>query len=148
MRNCELLDSYRDGEMDYSQAEEFRRHLASCRECGKTNEALNSLASIMRHEAFPVTDIADMIARRAFQRISSWDGLLAHWFRPGLAFTTACFSVVLCAFIWFAPESQLNDYIAYETLLDIADVSDPAGELLTVSESDFILTLIQGVNIQ
>ena len=148
MRDCEWLDRYRDGELDDSRMEEFRRHLASCRECGAANAALNNLVSAMRHEAVPMTDLADRIARRAFQRISSWDGLLAHWFRPGLAFTTACFSVILCAFIWFAPESQLNDYIAYETLLDIADVSDPAGELLTVSDSDFILTLLQGGNIR
>ena len=148
MKSCELLDRYRDGELDDSRTEEFRRHLASCRECGTSNAVLNDLVSVMRRETVPMTDMADKIARMAFQRISSWDGLLACWFRPGLAFTAACLSVILCVFIWFVPESQPTDHMAYETLLYMADVSDPAGELLTVSDSDFVLTLLEGGNIR
>ena len=146
MRN--ELDRYRDGELDDFQAEEFRRRLASCRECGAVNAALDNLVSVMRHEAVPMTDMSDRIARQAFRRINSWDGLLAYWFRPGLVFTTACLSLILCAFIWFAPESQPNDSIAHKTLLNLADASDPAGELLTASEDDFVFTLLRGGNIR
>jgi len=148
MKNCELLDRYRDGELSDSQAEEFRRHLLDCETCGTTCALLDNIVSVMRNEVVPTTDMADRIARQAFQRISSWDGLLAYWFRPGFAFTTACLSIALCVFIWFAPEGQLNDYTAYEMFLDQAEASDPASELLAVSDGDFALVLLQGGDIQ
>jgi len=148
MKECELSDRYRDGELSDFQAEEFRRHLASCRECGPANAALDNLVFIMRHEAVPVADMADRIARRAFERFSSWDGLLASWFRPRLAFTTGCLSVILCVFIWFAPENGKDEFMAYETLLDMAETCDPAGELLMISDSDFALKLLVGGNTQ
>jgi len=148
MKNCDLFDRYRDGELDDSQAEEFRRHLALCRECGAANAAMDNLVHAMRHEAVPITDLADRIACRALQRISSWDELLAYWSPLKLSFTTACLSLILCIFIWFAPEINTNDFMAYETLLDMADASDPAGEFLDVSDSDFVFTLLQGGNIR
>jgi hypothetical protein len=148
MKNCELLDRYRDGDMNDSQKEDFRRHLAVCETCRAANVLLDNLVSVICHEAVPQTDMADGIARRAFQRISSWDGLLACWFRPRLAFMTACLSVALCAFIWFMPEKQPDDYMDYETFLDQADASDPASELLAAGDGDFFLMLIQGGNIR
>ncbi|MDR0311151.1 MAG: zf-HC2 domain-containing protein [Acidobacteriota bacterium] len=148
MKNCELLDRYRDGELNDSQKEEFRRHLAVCRECRTANALLDNLVSVMRDETITMSDMADKIARRAFQRISSWDGLLAQWFRPGLAFATACLSIALCAFIWFAPERPPDDSMEYETLLNQADASDPASEILTAGESDFVLMLMWGGNTQ
>ena len=148
MKNCELLDRYRDGELDDSRAEEFQRHLITCEACRTTNALLDNIVSVVRHKAVPMMDMADSIARRAFQRISSWDELLARWFRPGLAFTTACFSIALCAFIWFAPESQPDNSMEYELFLDQADASNPASELLAAADSDFVLMLIQGEDIQ
>jgi hypothetical protein len=148
MKNCELLDRYRDGELDDCQKEEFRQHLIVCETCRMTNTLLDNLVSVIRHEIVPMTDMADVIARQAFNRISSWDGWLAYWFRPRLAFMTACFSIIICGFIWFAPESRPHDPMAYEMLLDQAETSDPASELLAASDSDFVLMLIQGGNIQ
>jgi len=148
MKNCELLDRYRDGEMDVSQNEEFLRHLAACETCGTTNALLDNIVSVMRHETVPTADMADKIARLAFHRISSWDGLLTCWFRPRLAFVAACLSIALCVFIWFMPESRQGDYTAYETFLDQAEASDPASELLAAGDSDFVFMLIHGGDFQ
>ena len=145
MKSCELFDRYRDGELNDSQMEEFRRHLVTCEPCATANALLDNLVSVMRHETVPMmTDMADRIARQAFQRVSTWDSLLAYWFRPRLTFITACLSIALCVFIWFAPESQTGNSMAYEMLLDQADASDPASELLATGDSDFVLMLIQG----
>ena len=148
MMNCEFFDRYRDRDMNDSQKEEFRRHLANCHACGTMDALLGNLASSIRNETVPMIDIADEIARRAFQRISSWDSLLTCWFRPRLAFMTACLSVALCAFVWFAPESQPDDSLTYEMFLDQADASDPASELLAFGDVDFIFMLIHGGDIQ
>ena len=145
MKNCELFNRYRDGELDDSEKEAFRRHLATCEACARTNALLDNLVSVMRHETVPMmTDMAERIARLAFQRTSTWDSLLAYWFRPRLAFMTACLSLALCVFIWFAPENRPDNSMAYEMFLNQADASDPASELLAVGSSDFVFMLIQG----
>jgi hypothetical protein len=148
MKNCELLHRYRDGELNDSKTEDFRRHLATCEACRTATALLDNFVSVMRRETVPMTDVSDKIARQAFQKISSWDGLLAYWFRPRLAFATAGLSIILCAFIWFAPENRLNDFMAYEMLLDQADASDPASELLDAGDNDFAFVLLQGGNIR
>jgi hypothetical protein len=148
MMNCEFFDRYRDGDMNDFQKEEFRRHLANCQVCGTMDALLDNLASSIRNETIPMIDMADEIARRAFQRITSWDNLLTRWFRPKLAFITACLSIALCVFIWFAPESQPNDSLTDEMFLDQAEASDPASELLAAGDIDFVLMLIYGGDIQ
>jgi hypothetical protein len=148
MKNCELLDRYRDMELNDSQKEEFRRHFEICPTCMAANALLDNLVSVIKHEAVPMTDMANGIARRAFQRFSSWDGFLACWFRPRLALITACISIFLCAFIWFAFENRPDDFIEYETFLDQAEASDPASELLDAGDLDFVLMLMQGGSVQ
>ena len=148
MKNCELFDRYRDGDLNDFQNEEFQRHLATCQECRTMDALLDDLASSIRHETVPTVDMSDKITRCAFQRISCWDSLLACWLRPRFAFMTACLSIALCVFIWFAPENQMDDSMTYEMFLDLAESSDPARELLAFGDNDFVLMLIHGGDIQ
>ncbi|MDR1727653.1 MAG: zf-HC2 domain-containing protein [Acidobacteriota bacterium] len=147
---CELLDRYRDGELDGSQREGFKRHLAVCEYCRTRMALLDNVVSALRRETVQTVDLADRIARRAFGQVAalaadaSWDGLLASWFRPRLAFLAFGTTLVLCALLWFAPGvGQAKEY-EYEKLLNQADAANLAETLLTSSDTEFALTLVQG----
>jgi len=150
MRGCDLLERYRDGELDGSQREGFRRHLAVCERCRTQMALLDGLVSALRQEAVQTVDVADRVARRAFSQVAaltSWDGLLASWFRPRLAFATVCATVVLCAMLWLTPGGPAKEY-EYEKLLNQAEAANLAETLLTSSDSELALTLVRGGDLQ
>lgn len=142
MRNCELFDRYRDGELSSSQKNEFQRHLAGCEDCRLRRALLDNVGFVLRQEKIQMTDLADRIARKAFQKVSSWDSLIASWFPPRFALAAVCVALILCSLFWQAPENQQKVY-AYENLLNQAESSNLADKLLTDSDSEFVLTLAQ-----
>jgi len=151
MSNCEWLNRYRDGELNDSQQKEFVRHLSACEKCRMWMAVLDNTVSVLRQEAAQTVDLSERIARRAFTQvanITSWDGLLASWFRPRFTFATLGMTIALYAFLWFAHGSQTSGVTEYERFLNQAEDADLAGVLLTSSDSEYALTLLQGWDAQ
>lgn len=149
MKTCDLFDKYRDGELDVSGRTMFESHLTACAECQTRRALLNNLVFALRQEKIQPEDIANRVARKAFQQISSWDSLVASWFRPRFAMAAVGVMLVLFSFLWFAPGNQQKlVYSEYETLLNEADASNLAGKLLVNNDSDLVIQLVQGGNIQ
>ena len=151
MSNCKWLNRYRDGELDDSQQKEFVRHLSICENCRTCIAMLDNVVSVLRQETVQTVDLSDRIARRAFSRvvaITSWDSLLVSWFRPRFTFATLGMTIALCAFVWFATGTQTSGITEYERFLNQAEDANLAGTLLTSSDSDYALTLLQGWDAQ
>jgi anti-sigma factor RsiW len=149
MRICDLLDKYRDGELDDSARNMFASHLAACEECRMRMALLDNLVSILRQETIQTTDLADRIARKAFEKGTSWDVLVLSWFRPRFAMAAVGLVLALCSCLWLLPTNQsMAAYTEYEILLNQADSSDLAGKLLVKNDSELVLQFLQGGNIQ
>ena len=151
MSNCKWLDRYRDGELDDSQQKEFVRHLPVCENCRTWIAMLDNMVSVLRQETVQTVDLSDRIARRAFSQvasITSWDSLLASWFRPRFTFATLGMTIALYAFVWFATGTQTSGITEYERFLNQAEDANLAGTLLTSSDSDYAVTLLQGWDAQ
>jgi anti-sigma factor RsiW len=147
--DCELFDKYRDGELEDSLRNAFTSHLATCEECRMRMVLLNNLVSVLRQDSIQTLDLSDRIAQKAFQKASTWDALVASWFRPRFAVAAVGLVLALFSFIWFVPESQSRAaYTEYEILLNQADASNLAGKLLVQNDNELVLQLMQGGNIQ
>ena len=83
MQTCDLFDKYRDGELEADGRKVFESHLSACEDCRTKMALLNNLVKVLRQEEVRPLDLADQIARKAFQRNRTWDALLISWFRPG-----------------------------------------------------------------
>lgn len=83
MRTCDLFDKYRDGELEAAGQKAFQSHLLACDDCRMKMALINNLVQVLRQEEVTPMDLADNIARKAFQRDQPWDALLASWLRPG-----------------------------------------------------------------
>jgi anti-sigma factor RsiW len=149
MRTCDLFDKYRDGELDDSRRNEFESHLAVCEDCRTSRALLGNLVCALQQEKMQPLDLADQLARKALQGGASWDALVASWFRPRFAMAAVGLTLVLFSFLWLGPgASRKAAYTEYETLLNEAEASNLAGKLLVNNDSELVLQLAQGGNIQ
>jgi anti-sigma factor RsiW len=151
MRTCDLFDKYRDGELKADEQSEFQSHLAICGECRMKTALLNNLVQVLKREEIRPPDMADQIARRAFQKERSWDSLVASWLlRPGPALAALSLMLALFSFLWLLPgNSQVSAYSEYEKLMDEAEsINLKASQSQTGNESAIILWLQQEGNSQ
>jgi anti-sigma factor RsiW len=149
MCTCDLFDKYRDGELEDSARNAFASHLAACEECRMRAALLDNLVSVLRQDVVQTFDLADRIARKAFQKTTSWDALVASWFRPKFAMAAVGLALALFSCLWFLPGNQSTaSYTEYEILLNQADASNLAGNLLANNDNELALQFMQGGNIQ
>ena len=149
MHTCDLFDKYRDGELEDSVRNAFASHLTTCEECRMRMALLNNLVSVLKQDPIQISDLADRIAQKAFQKASSWDALVASWFRPKFAMAAVGLILALFSFLWFVPENQSRaSYTEYEILLNQADASNLAGKLLVKNDNELALQFMQEGNIQ
>ena len=128
---CNDFDKYRDGELSALERSEFESHLADCRDCSSKIALLNNLVCVLKNEELQPLDMADRIARRAFQQDDSWATLIVSWMRPGPALAALALVSVLFSFLWIMPVSQqTNRYSEYEQLMSEAD----AAKMVTASQ--------------
>ena len=137
MRTCDLFDKYRDGEMKASEQKEFQAHLLICEDCRAKTALLNNLVQVLKQEEIRPLDMADQIARQAFQKDKSWDALVVSWLRPGPVLAALSLVMVLLSFLWLLPgKGQVSAYSEYEKLMDEADSINQKADLSQVgSES-------------
>ena len=119
MRTCDLFDKYRDGEMGAAEQREFQAHLSICEDCRTKTALLNNLVQVLKQEESRPLDMADQIARKAFQKDKSWDALVVSWLRPGPAWRRFLMMLVLFSFLWLlSGKQQFAMYSEYEKLMD------------------------------
>jgi anti-sigma factor RsiW len=134
MRICDLFDKYRDGEMKASEQKEFQAHLLTCEDCRAKTVLLNNLVQVLKQEEIRPLDMADQIARQAFQKDKSWDALVVSWLRPGPVLAALSLVMVLLSFLWLLPgKGQVSAYSEYEKLMDEADSISQKADLPQVS---------------
>jgi hypothetical protein len=122
MDTCSRFDKYRDGELNAVERNAFESHLAVCGDCRAKMSLLNNLVLILKQEEIRPLDMAEQIARRAFQKNKSWDTLVISWLRPGPVFAALTLTLILCSFLWLLPRnSQVSAYSEYQKLMDEAD---------------------------
>jgi hypothetical protein len=145
MRACDLFDKYRDGELGDSERNAFASHLVTCEGCRTRMALLDNLVSVLRQEVIQTSDLAERIARKAFQKASSWDALVASWFQPKFAMAAAGLVLTLFSFLWLLPANRsIASYTEYEILLNQADASNLAGNLLVKNDNELVLQFMQG----
>jgi hypothetical protein len=134
MRTCDLFDKYRDGEMKASEQKEFQAHFLFCEDCREKTALLNNLVQVLKQEEIQPLDMADQIARQAFQKDKSWDALVVSWLRPGPVLAALSLVMVLLSFLWLLPgKGQVSAYSEYEKLMDEADSINQKADLPQVS---------------
>jgi hypothetical protein len=148
MRICDLFDKYRDGELGSVEQGEFQSHLAVCEECRGRMSLLNNLVHILKQEEIRPMDLANQIARRAFQEQESWSTLVVSWLRPGPAWVAALgMMIVLFSFLWLKPIGQkLDFYSEYDKLMsetEAVDLSSSTSISQARTDSELVLWLEQ-----
>jgi hypothetical protein len=116
-----LFDKYRDGELVAAERSEFEAHLAICRDCRTKEALLDRVVSLVRSEEVRPLDMADRVARLAFQRANSWDAEIISWLRPGPAMAAVTLLLVLCSSLWVISNNRQTIYPEYEKLMDEVD---------------------------
>jgi hypothetical protein len=149
MHTCDLFDKYRDGELGSPEQSEFESHLAACESCRTKMFLLNNLVHILKQEESRPLDLADQIARKAFQKDESWASLVVSWLKPGTAWAAALsMMLVLFSFLWLmSGKQQFDMYSEYEKLMnDEAAINLEASTSLTQvrTDSEVMLWLAQG----
>jgi len=150
MHTCELFDKYRDGELSVAGRSEFENHLASCEDCRSRKLLLDNVVHLLRSEPVRPLNLADQIARKAFQPKSSWASDVISCLHPIPAVATLTLVIALFSSLWiFSGGSGTSSlYSQYETLLEEAD----AGHLTALSQastdSEVVLWLEQEGNSQ
>jgi hypothetical protein len=150
MRTCKLFDKYRDRELSSAERSRFEFHLPGCEDCRMRMSLLDSLVRIVKTEEIRPRDIAERIARRAFQQKHSWDAEVASWLRPGPALAALSLVLILFSSLWIVSRNQQGiAYSEYERLIDEADaVSLSTSVSQAGSKSELILWLEQEGNSQ
>jgi hypothetical protein len=122
MHTCDLFDKYRDGELGAAGQKEFQSHLLSCEDCRMKTALLNNLVRVLKQEEVRPMDLADQIARKAFQKDTSWDALVVSWLRPGPVLAALSLMLILFSFLWLLPgNGQVSAYSEYQKLMDEAE---------------------------
>jgi anti-sigma factor RsiW len=150
MHVCKLLDKYRDGELNSAERNGFDSHLAACEDCRMTISLLNNVVRLIKAEEVQPLDMADRIAREAFQRAHSWDFEIISWLRPGPALAALTLMIALFSSLWMITGNrQASAYSEYEKLMEEADAIDRGINLSQVrSDSEFVTWLEQEGNSQ
>jgi anti-sigma factor RsiW len=144
MEACTLFDKYRDGELDVSRRIAFESHMTECGACRARMSLLNNLVYVLKQEELHPVDLAERIAKKAFQQTPSWDVLVVSWFRPRFAVAALGLTLILASFLWLVPMNQpVAAYTEYEKLLNAAEGSDLASKLLVQNDSELVLQLEQ-----
>ena len=142
MRVCKLLDKYRDGELTSSERSDFESHLAVCENCRVTMSLLNNVVHLIKAEEMQPVDMADRIAREAFQRAHSWDFEIISWLRPAPALAALTMMLALFSSLWlFTGSRQGVAYSEYEKLVEEANA-------MNLGTSEFATWLEQEGNSQ
>ena len=149
MHICDLFDKYRDGELGPAEQSQFKSHLAACENCRTRMFLLNNLVQVLRQEESRPLDLADQIARKAFQKDDSWAALVISWLRPGPAWAAALsMTLVLFSFLWLmSGRQQFDVYSEYEKLMDdeaAINLSTSTSLSQIRSDSEVMLWLAQG----
>jgi hypothetical protein len=148
MRICDLFDKFRDGELGSAEQSEFQSHLAACEDCRAKKFLLNNLVHVLREDEIRPMDLADQIARRAFQEQDSWSTLVVSWLRPGPAWVAALgMLIVFFSFLFFKPIGQkLDFYSEYEKLMsetETVNLSSSSSISPARTDSELVLWLEQ-----
>jgi len=121
MRTCNLFNKYRDQELGAAERTEFEAHLATCDDCRTGRALLDNLVCLVKSEKVRPPDMADRIARQAFQRARSWDAEIISWLRPGPAMAVVTLILILVSSLWVISSNRQLTYPDYEKLMDEAD---------------------------
>jgi anti-sigma factor RsiW len=144
MSICNDFDRFRDGELAASERSEFESHLAVCQDCRMKMALLNNLVSVLKSEEVRSMDLADQIARRAFQQDSSWSALIVSWMRPGPVLATLALLFALFSFLLIIPANrQVSAYSEYEKLMSEADAANLVSATQIYNDSELRLWLSQ-----
>ena len=119
MNACDLIDRYRDGELDERRRRFFELHLSGCSECRFSLSILNNLVRSLNQRRYDFSPIeAQQIARHAGGQIESWDFQVISWLRPIPAWTTLVLALAFYSGIrLFSPDEARNPIVEYETLV-------------------------------
>jgi hypothetical protein len=119
MRNCDWFDKYRDGELSDSECAQFEEHMRGCDDCAGNAALLNNFVqSLTREDLKLPVGLPERIARRAFQKSSSWDFLVTAWVRPAPAWYAIAALLLAFSIMWALPSLRQNGtYSDYETLI-------------------------------
>src|SRR5688572_17609258 len=119
MNACDLIDRYRDGELDERRRRFFELHLSGCSECRFSLSILNNLVRSLNQRKYDFSPIeAQQIARQARRQRESWDLQVISWLRPMPAWTTLVLALALYSGIrLFSPDEARNPIVEYETLV-------------------------------
>jgi anti-sigma factor RsiW len=150
MRICGLFDKYRDNELDAAQRGEFELHLTACEDCRARESLLDNVVYLIRSEEMRPLDMADRIARQAFQRSNSWASAVISWLHPVPALAALALAFILFSSLWMiSGNGKVNAYSEYETLMEEVDAGDLNAFVSKVhSDSELVLWLEQGGNSQ
>ncbi len=132
MSICELFDRYRDNELGSNDRKQFELHLDGCEECRARNLLLNNVVALLKSEEIRPLNLADQIARKAFQPETSWASDVISWLRPVPALAALLLVGVFLSSLWLMTGSRpVSAYNEYETLMEEAD----AGHIQALSQS-------------
>ncbi|HSW37967.1 MAG TPA: zf-HC2 domain-containing protein [Acidobacteriota bacterium] len=149
-RACALFDSYRDKELGETGRMEFESHLADCESCRARIFLLDAVVHAIKQDEPQPVDLVDRIVERAFKKSSSWEILVAAWFRPRLAFAFIGMIVLMIALAMLLPVNQIAvAYTEYMQLMEEAEASNLAAGILQVGDDgDLVVLLEQGGDTQ
>ena len=152
VRMCDLFDKYRDGELDAVRRGSFEMHLASCDECRAKKSLLDQVVYFIKSEEVRPLDLADRIARKAFETSGSWSSAVISWLRPAPALAVLALMIALCSSLWMISSGNgmgNNTYSTFETLIKEADAGDLNAFVSRVhSDNELVLWLEQEGNSQ
>jgi hypothetical protein len=150
MRICDQFDKYRDSELKADQRREFESHVAQCEDCRAGQLLLDNVIYLIKSEEVRPLDLADQIARRAFQQSNSWASAVISWLRPVPALAALALTLVFFSSLWMiSGKGYVNAYSEYETLMEEADTGDLNSFLSKVhTDSELVLWIEQEGNLQ
>jgi predicted anti-sigma-YlaC factor YlaD len=142
MKTCDLFDKYRDEELDSAERSRFEAHLSACDECRTKMTRIRNLVYVLNQVRMPQIDLSEQIARKAFEKGSSWDNLVISWLRPWPAFATLALMFIIFSFVWLVPNFRAANYSEYEKLMEEADAVNIGSSISEVrTDSDLVIWL-------
>lgn len=103
-----------------------------------TISLLNNIVKAIKTEEVRPVDMADRIARQAFERAHSWDFEIISWLRPGPALVALMFFVVLFSSLWMVTGSRQGvAYSEYEKLIEETDSANLGTNLSQIQSGEF-----------
>src|SRR2546425_1205739 len=105
MKICNLIDRYRDEELDERQRHLFELHLPGCSRCRFDISVLNNLVHCLDQSGRVFSPVEPQhITRQASAQTASWDHQVVSWLRPIPAWSTVIVALaVYYALGFFSP---------------------------------------------